>query len=65
MGQMKHEPVIVGVEWRKPIDVRLFAQVVLDVAAKQLADERDAEIHAGKSALIEQEPTGEPDGSAS
>ncbi|MEU6248274.1 hypothetical protein [Glycomyces sp. NPDC047010] len=62
---MKHEPVIVGVEWRRPIDVRLFAQVVLDVAAKQLAEEQVAESDGGNPAIIEQEPTGEPGGSAS
>lgn len=65
MGRMKHEPVIVGVKWRRPIDVRLFAQVVLDVAAKQLAEERDAEADRGKPAVIVQEPPGEPGGSTS
>ncbi|WP_156926117.1 hypothetical protein [Glycomyces arizonensis] len=62
---MKNEPVIVGIEWRKPIEVRLFAQVVLDAAAKRLAEEREAEVRDSHSAIIEPEPTDGPLGSVS
>jgi hypothetical protein len=42
MAKVRYRPVIAGVEWREPIDIRLFLQVLLDETDPRLAAERQS-----------------------